>query len=66
VPTTSVIRAAADAPPIGSTYAFASGRRQFVGVIVAHRALPRVAAHVAVVIELSDGDHRRLILGEHQ
>jgi hypothetical protein len=59
VPTTTVVRLASEAPPLGRRYAFANGGRTFMGVVA------KVAVfgdkHVTLTIELTGAEHRRLI-----
>lgn len=59
MPTTTVIRPASTAPPLGVRYGFADGARTFVGVVVAVRALTRT--HVVVEVEIGDAEYARLL-----
>ncbi len=62
MPTTSVVRPAKTAPPVGARYKFADGKRSFIGTVVAVKVLN--ATHATVIVELSVDEHRRLVLGD--
>jgi hypothetical protein len=59
VPTTTVVRLAKTAPPIGVRFGFSDGGRTFVGIVVAVHKLSRT--HVAVEVEVSADDYARLL-----
>jgi hypothetical protein len=57
VPTTTVVREAKTAPPVGVR--FSDGGRTFIGIVVAIRKLSRT--HVTVEVEVSADDYARLL-----
>jgi hypothetical protein len=59
VPTTTVVREAKTAPPVGVRYGFSDGGRTFIGMVVAIRKLSRT--HVTVEVEVSADDYARLL-----
>lgn len=59
VPTTTVVRPKATAPPIGVRFGFSDGGRTFIGIVVAVRSLSRT--HVSVEVEVSADDYARLL-----
>ena len=59
MPTTTVIREAKTAPPVGVRFGFSDGGRTFVGIVVAVRRLSRT--HVTVEVEVSADDYARLL-----
>jgi hypothetical protein len=59
VPTTIVVRPKATAPPVGVRFGFASGRKTFIGVVVAVRSI--TPTHVAVEVEIGDAEFARLL-----
>jgi hypothetical protein len=58
VPTTTVVREAKTAPPVGVRFGFSDGGRTFVGIVVAVR--PLNPTHVAVEVEVTADDYARL------
>ena len=63
MPTSTVIRPASAALRVGDDFTFADGEKTFTGVVVRLTPVPKVKTHVAVVIELDEAEHRRLMLG---
>lgn len=59
MPTTTVVRPANTAPPLGVRFGFSDGGRTFIGVVVAVRPLSRT--HVAVEVEVTADDYARLL-----
>jgi hypothetical protein len=61
---TSVVRSAADAPPIGSDYTFVNCGRSFTGRVIGHSRLRKAQGQVYVRLELTEAESTRLILGD--
>jgi hypothetical protein len=59
VPTTTVVRPAKTAPPVGVRFGFSDGGKTFIGVVVAVRPLSET--HVSVEVEVSADDFARLL-----
>jgi hypothetical protein len=63
MPEATVVRIAAVAPRVGSVYGFSDGGRAFAGTVIRVSKLRKAKRHVAVTVELSEAEHRRLTLG---
>jgi hypothetical protein len=62
-PETTVICFAGVAPRAGTLYGFTSGEQTFAGTVIRVTPLRKAKQHVAVRIELTEAEHRRLTLG---
>jgi hypothetical protein len=63
MPETTVIRLAGTAPRVGTLYGFTDGGRTFAGTVIRVKPLRKARTHVAVTVELTEAEHRRLTLG---
>jgi hypothetical protein len=63
MPETTVIRLAGIAPRVGELYGFTDGGRNFAGTVIRVKPLRKAKQHVAVTVELTEAEHRRLTLG---
>jgi hypothetical protein len=59
VPTTTVVREAKTAPPLGVRFGFADGGKTFVGIVVAVREMNET--HVFIEVEMNDVEYARLL-----
>jgi hypothetical protein len=63
MPETTVVRFAGTAPRVGDLYGFRDCGRTFAGTVILVKPMGKAKQHVSVTIELSEAEHRRLLLG---
>jgi hypothetical protein len=63
MPETTIVRSASGAPRVGTIYGFSDGDRTFAGTVIRVTPMRKAKRHVAVTIELTEDEHRRLVLG---
>jgi hypothetical protein len=63
MPETTVIRPAGLAPRVGERYEFTDGGRTFAGTVIRLSSMRKAKQHVAVTIELTEAERRRLTTG---
>jgi hypothetical protein len=64
MPETTVMRPAVAAPRVGEVYGFTDGGRPFVCTVIRLTLMRKAKQHVAVTLELTKDEHRRLMLGD--
>jgi hypothetical protein len=63
MPETTIIRFAGTAPRVGMLFGFTDGGRTFAGTVIRVRPIRKAKQDVAVTVELTEAEHRRLTLG---
>jgi hypothetical protein len=49
---------------VGDLYGFSDSGRTFAGTVISVTPMRKAKQHVAVTIEFTEGEHRRLIMGD--